>query len=202
MTVEIAEGDADDAAAWSLLGAIFPSAKAVGFKSGTPISNPAEDRHLVAAVKRHFRVRDAGAGRVDRSRSELPFGGARQGFAELAVFYDPADEGLGVKVSLSVTRRTTLRGQGRARPFAGRTLAKVVNKAVSLTVMTEYRGGEAEAEKEKEEETAEASAASSVASAGERPGPEKSVGDASGLSQGLAQAGEGHSRPRAKPPGR
>jgi hypothetical protein len=142
MTVEIAEGELDDAAARSLLGAIFPPAKAPSYKSGTPISDPAEDRSLIAAVKRHFWVRlEEGDGWIDLDPS-FPSAEPGKAFAELAASYDPADEALAVKVSLSVTRRNS--GPGAAEPvlaWAG-TMPEVVNKPVSLTVMTEYRDGE------------------------------------------------------------
>jgi hypothetical protein len=142
MTVEIAEGELDDAAARSLLGAIFPPAKAPSYKSGTPISDPAEDRSLIAAVKRHFWVRlEEGDGWIDLDPS-FPSAEPGKAFAELAASYDPADEALAVKVSLSVTRRNS--GPGAAEPvlaWSG-TMPEVVNKPVSLTVMTEYRDGE------------------------------------------------------------
>ncbi len=151
MTVEIAEGELDDAAARSLLGAIFPAAKAPSYKSGTPISDPAEDRRLVAAVKRHFWVRiEEGDGWIDLDPS-FPSAEPGKAFAELAESHDPADEALGVKVSLSVSRREISGGTAESVLSWDGTLAEVVNKPVSLTVMTEYRGGEAEA-KEKEEE--------------------------------------------------
>jgi len=151
MTVEIAEGELDDATARSLVGAIFPSAKAPSYKSGTPISNPAEDRNLVAAVKRHFWVRlEEEDGWVDLDPS-FPSAEPGKAFAELADSYDPADEALGVKVSLSVSRREIPGGRTESVLSWDGMLAEVVNKPVSLTVMTEYRGGEAEA-KEKEEE--------------------------------------------------
>lgn len=142
MTVEIAEGELDDAASRSLLDAIFPAAKAVSHKSGTPISDPAEDRNLVAAVKRHFWVRlEEGDGWIDLDPS-FPSAEPGKAFAEVTGTYDPADEALAVKVSLSVTRRKS--GPGAAEPvlaWAG-TMPEVVNKPVSLTVMTEYRDGE------------------------------------------------------------
>jgi len=151
MTVEIAEGQLDDAAARSLLGAIFPAVKVPGYKSGTPISNPAEDRRLFAAVKRHFWVRiEEGDGWIDLDPS-FPSAEPGKAFAELAGTYDPADEALGVKVSLSVSRRVISGGTAESVLSWDGMLAEVVNKPVSLTVMTEYRGGEAEA-KEKEEE--------------------------------------------------
>jgi hypothetical protein len=151
MTVEIAEGELDDATARSLLGAIFPLAKAPSYKSGTPISNPAEDRNLVAAVKRHFWVRlEDGDGWVALDPS-FPSAEPGKAFAELANSHDPADEALGVKVGLFVSRREISGGPAERILSWDGTLAELANKAVSLTVMTEYRGGEAEA-KEKEEE--------------------------------------------------
>lgn len=151
LTVEIAEGELDDAAARALLGAIFPPAKAPSTKNGTPISDPAEDRNLVAAVKRHFWVRlEEGDGWVDLDPS-FPSAEPGKAFAELAGSRDPADEALGVKVSLSVSRREMSGGRAEGVLSWDGTLAEVVNKPVALTVMTEYRGGEAGA-KEKEEE--------------------------------------------------
>ncbi len=142
MTVEIAEGELDDAAARSLLRSIFPAAKAVGYKSGTPISDPAEDRRLVAAVKRHFWVRTQdGDDWVDLDPS-FPSAEPGKAFAELGESYDPADEALAVKASLSVGRGEG--GSGDPEPvftWEG-TLAEVANRAVSLAVMTEYRDGE------------------------------------------------------------
>lgn len=151
LTVEIAEGELDDAAARALLGAIFPSAKAPSYKSGTPISNPAEDRNLVAAVKRHFWVRlEEGDGWVDLDPS-FPSAEPGKAFAEVTGTYDPADEALGVKVSLSVSRSEASGGRAERILAWDGTLAEIANKPVSLTVMTEYRGGEAEAKDNEEE---------------------------------------------------
>lgn len=143
MTVEIAAGELDDAAARSLLNEIFPAAKAMSVKSGTPLSNPSEDRNLVAAVKRHFWVRlEEGEGWVDLDPS-FPSAEPGRAFTELVDSYDPADEELGVKVSLYVRRRVG--ASGDPEPFLewDGTLAEVANKPVSLTVMTEYRDAEA-----------------------------------------------------------
>ncbi len=85
MTVEIAEGELDDAAARSLLNAIFPAAAAGSLKSGTPISAPAEDRSLAAAVKRHFWVRmQEGDDWIDLDPS-FPAAEPGKAFAELGV---------------------------------------------------------------------------------------------------------------------
>lgn len=142
MAVEIAEGELDDAAARSLLNAIFPAARGVSYKSGTPLSNPAEDRALVAAVKRHFWVRTQdGDEWVDLDPS-FPSAEPGKAFAEVTGTYDPGDEALAVKVRLSVTRRKS--GPGAAEPVLSweGTMPEVANKAVSLAVMTEYRDGE------------------------------------------------------------
>jgi hypothetical protein len=142
MTVEIAEGELDDAAARSLLRSIFPAAKAVGYKSGTPISDPAEDRSLVAAVKRHFWVRTQdGDDWVDLDPS-FPSAEPGKAFAELGGSYDPADEALTVKVSLSVVSGDSASEEPEDVLAWEGTLAEVANKAVSLAVMTEYRDGE------------------------------------------------------------
>jgi hypothetical protein len=142
MTVEIAEGELDDAAARSLLRSIFPAAKAVGYKSGTPISDPAEDRTLVAAVKRHFWVRmQEGDNWTDLDPS-FPSAEPGKAFAELGESYDPADEALAVKVSLSVVSGDSASGEPEAVLAWEGTLAEVANRAVSLAVMTEYRDGE------------------------------------------------------------
>jgi len=142
MTVEIAEGELDDAAAKSLLNAVFPAAQGVSYKSGTPISDPAEDRSLVAAVKRHFWVRiEDGDGWVDLDPSFLSAEPGKA-FAELGGSYDPADEALAVKVSLSVRRGEGDSGDPEPVLAWEGTLAEVANKAVSLAVMTEYRDGE------------------------------------------------------------
>lgn len=147
MSVEIAEGELDDAAARALLGAIFPPATAPSYKSGTPISNPAEDPGLVAAVKRHFWARlEEGGGWVDLDPS-FPSAEPGRAFAELARSYDPDDEALGVNVRLSVSRREVSGGGEPVLSWDG-TLAEVVNKPVSLTVMTEYRGDAGEAKEE------------------------------------------------------
>ena len=144
LTVEIAEGELDDAAARSLLGEIFPPAKGVSVKSGTPISNPAGDPNLVAAVKRHFWVRlEDENGWVDLDPS-FPSAEPGRAFAELAHSYDPDDEALGVNVRLSVSRREVSGGAEPVLSWDG-TLAELVNKPVSLTVTTAYRGAEAEA---------------------------------------------------------
>ncbi len=142
MAVEIAGGELDGAAARSLLNAIFPAARGVSAKSGTPLSNPAEDQTLVAAVKRHFWVRTQdGDEWVDLDPS-FPSAEPGKAFAERTDSYDPAGEELGATVSLSVVND----GEGSGEPEAvlswEGTLAEVANKAVSLAVMTEYRDGE------------------------------------------------------------
>ena len=142
MTVEIAEGELEDAAARSLLNAIFPAAAAGSLKSGTPISAPAEDRTLVAAVKRHFWVRmQEGDDWIDLDPS-FPSAEPGKAFAELGGSYDPADEALAVKVSLSVRRGEGDPGDPEPVLAWEGTLAEVANRAVSLAVMTEYRDGE------------------------------------------------------------
>jgi len=136
MTVEIAEGELDDAAARSLLGAIFPSAKAVSYKSGTPLSDPSEDRTLVAAVKRHFWVRiQDGDEWIDLDPS-FPSAEPGKAFAELAASHDPADEALAMKVSLSVVSGDGASGEPEGVLSWEGTLAEVANRAVSLAVMT------------------------------------------------------------------
>lgn len=145
MTVEIAEGGLDDTSARSLLNEIFPAAKGVSYKSGTPISNPAEDRNLVAAVKRHFWVRvEEGDDWVDLDPS-FPSAEPGKAFAEQATSYDPADEALSVRVSLSVRRSGGASEDPEAVLEWEGTLAEVANKPVSLTVTTEYRSGVGEA---------------------------------------------------------
>lgn len=141
MTVEIAEGELDDAAARSLLSEIFPQVKGASYRSGTPVSNPAEDRTLVAAVKRHFWVRlEDGDGWVDLDPS-FPSAKPGKAFAEPATSYEPADEALSVKVGLSVRRGSGADRDSEAVLEWNGTLVDVANKPVSLTVMTEYNGG-------------------------------------------------------------
>lgn len=140
LTVEIAEGELDGATARSLLNEIFPPAKGVSVKSGTPISDPAEDPGLVAAVRRHFWVRlEEGEGWIDLDPS-FPSAEPGKAFTELEESYDPADEELEVKVGLSVRRRIGASGDPEPCLEWEGTLAEVANRPLALTVMTEYRG--------------------------------------------------------------
>jgi hypothetical protein len=138
--VEIAEGELDDAAAKSLLGAIFPPAKATSAKSGVPVSNPAESPALIAAVKRHFWVRmQDGENWIDLDPS-FPSAEPGKAFATLKESRESADEALSAKVSISVGYSHGDSGEPQSVLSWEGPIGDVANKPLSLAVMTEYRG--------------------------------------------------------------
>ena len=149
-TVEVARGTLDEAAAKALLGAIFPPAKAASYKSGVPISNPAEDPALVAAVARHHWVRmQDGDDWIDLDPS-FPAAEPGRAFAALEESLDPTDEALAARVSISVDYEEGASGEPQSVLAWEGPIGDVANKPLSLAVMTEYRGAEGGEEEEEE----------------------------------------------------
>lgn len=155
-TVKIAEGELDDAAARALLGAIFPPAKAVSYGKDVSISVPAEDPALVSAVKRHFWVRmEDGEGQVDLDPS-MPGAEPGKAFASVARTYEPEYESLAARVSIAVEYSEGASGEAQSVFAWDGPIADIVNRPLSLSVMTEYTQGaaaEKEAVEKKEDES-------------------------------------------------
>jgi hypothetical protein len=154
-TVEIAEGELDDAAARGLLGAIFPPAKPVSYGNDVPISVPAEDTALISAVKRHFWVRmEEGEDRVDLDPS-MPAAEPGKAFASVARTYEPTDEALAARVSLAVEYIQGASGGPQSVLSWDGPITDIANRPLSLSVMTEYTQVAPEAKGEVEEKEGE-----------------------------------------------
>jgi hypothetical protein len=155
-TVEIAEGELDDAAARALLGAIFQPAKPVSYKNDVPISVPTEDPALISAVKRHFWVRmEDGEGQVDLDPS-MPAAEPGKAFASVKETYEPTDEALSARVSIAVEYSQAASGEAQSVLSWDGPISDIANRPLSLSVMTEYTQGaaeEKEAVEEKEDES-------------------------------------------------
>ena len=151
-TVEVAKGELDDAAAKALLGTIFPAAKAVSYKSGVPVSTPAEDPVLVSAVKRHFWVRmQDGDSWVDLDPS-FPAAAPGKAFAPVEETYEPSDEALSARVSIAIEYEEGDSGEPQTVLSWDGMMGDVANRPLSLSVVTEYTKAAPEAKEDKEEE--------------------------------------------------
>ena len=151
-TVEVAKGELDDAAAKALLGTIFPAAKAVSYKSGVPVSTPAEDPVLVSAVKRHFWVRmQDGDSWVDLDPS-FPAAAPGKAFAPVEETYEPSDEALSARVSIAIEYKEGDSGEPQTVLSWDGMMGDVANRPLSLSVVTEYTKAAPEAKEDKEEE--------------------------------------------------
>jgi hypothetical protein len=152
MTVQIAEGELDDAAAAKLLGSMFPAGKTFSYKKDVPISTPVEEPGLIAAVKRHFWVRKAdGDNWVDLDPS-FPGAEPGQAFAPVINTFEPSDVALKTRVSIVLEK--TQGDSGEAQPILSweGPLEEVANQPISLSVVAEFQKAEAEERKEEEEE--------------------------------------------------
>jgi len=151
-TVELVEGELNDEAAKTLLGAIFPPAKAVSYKNDVPISVPAEDPALVSAVKRHFWVRmEDGDNRVDLDPS-FPAAEPGKAFTSVERTYEPNDEALSARVSIAVEYSEGASDEPQSVLAWDGPMADIANRPLSLSVVTEYTKAAPEAKEDKEEE--------------------------------------------------
>ena len=150
-TVQIAEGELDDAASKTLLGTIFPAAKAVSYKSDVPVSTPAEDPVLASAVKRHFWVRmEDGDNWVDLDPS-FPAAAPGKAFAPVKATYEPSDEALSARVSIAIEYEEGDSGEPQSVLSWDGKLGDVANRPLSLSVVTEFTKAVPEAKEDKEE---------------------------------------------------
>jgi hypothetical protein len=150
LTVQIAEGELDDMAAAELVGTIFPAGKEFSYKKDVPVSIPAEDPDLIAAVKRHFWVqKEDGEDWVDLDPS-FPGAGPGQAFASVINTFDPSDEAL--KTGVSVILECAAARSEEPEPVLSweGNMEEVANQAVSLTVVAEFRKTGDEGEEETE----------------------------------------------------
>ena len=137
-TVQIADGELDDAAARALLGAIFPPAKPVSYGNDVPVSVPAEDPALISAVKRHFWVRmEDGERQVDLDPS-MPATEPGKAFASVARTYEPTDEALSARVSIAIEYSQGASGEPQSVLGWDGPISDIANRPLSLSVMTEY----------------------------------------------------------------
>ena len=148
LAVRIVEGEMDDRAAEKLLSTIFPPGKEFSYKKNVPLSAPAKDPDLIAAVKRHFWVeREDGEKWIDLDPA---FPGAKPGqaFASAVNTFEPADEALKTRVSIVLEYAPADSGDPQAVLNWEGPLEEAADKAVSLTIVAEFRKA---AEKEEEE---------------------------------------------------
>jgi len=137
-TVQIADGELDDAAARALLGAIFPPAKPVSYGNDVPVSVPAEDPALISAVKRHFWVRmEDGERQVDLDPS-MPAAEPGKAFASVKETYEPTDEALSARVSIAIEYSQGASGEPQSVLGWDGPISDIANRPLSLSVMTEY----------------------------------------------------------------
>lgn len=187
LTVQIAEGELDDQAAEELLASIFPAGKEFSFKKDVPVSIPAENPNLIAAVKRHFWVQKAnGDDWVDLDPS-FPQAQPGQAFASLKNTFEPSDEALKTKVSIVLKYTAADSAEPEAVLSWEGKLEEVANQAVSLTIVAEFRKAAEEGEEE-----AEGAAGVFGALGGQSSGKKKSqAGEATSYNATLAVSGEG-----------
>jgi hypothetical protein len=151
-TVELVEGELDDAAARTLLGSVLPAAKSFSYKRDVPISVPAEDPALVASVKRHFWVRmEDGERQVDLDPS-FPAAEPGKAFASVKQAYEPTDEALSARVSITVEYSEGASDEPQSVLAWDGPMADIANRPLSLSVVTEYTKAAPEAKEDKEEE--------------------------------------------------
>jgi hypothetical protein len=151
-TVQLAEGELDDAQAKNLLGSIFAAGKSFSFKEGVPLSVPADDPNLLAAVKKHYWVqleKEDGWADLDPC---FPSAEAGKAFAQAQNTYDPAAEDLMTRVSLSLEYDQGESGENQAALTWDGFLEEIANLPASLSVVAEFQGGSAEEEKKGEKE--------------------------------------------------
>jgi hypothetical protein len=154
-TVELVEGELDDAAVRTLLGGILPAAKSFSYKRDVPISVPAEDPALIASVKRHFWVRmEDGENRVDLDPS-FPAAEPGKAFASVKQTYEPTDEALSARVSLTVEYSQGASGAPQSVLAWDGPMADIANRPLSLSVMTEYAKAAPESKEDKDEKADE-----------------------------------------------
>jgi hypothetical protein len=148
LTVQIAEGELDDAAASKLLANMFPAGKEFSYMKDVPVSAPAENPGLIAAVKRHFWVQKSEGGNwIDLDPS---YAGAEPGRALASVknVFGPSDGAL--KTRVSIVLEYTAADSGELQPvlsWEGK-LEEVANQAVSLTVVSKFMAKAEESEDE------------------------------------------------------
>jgi hypothetical protein len=143
-TVEVARGTLDEAAAKDLLRSIFPPAKPASAKADRIVSQPAENRDLIAAVTRHHWVRmQDGDDWIDLDPS-FPAAEPGRAFAALEESLDPTDETLAARVSISVDYEAGVPGGPQSALAWDGVLGDVANRPLSLVISAEFAGADAE----------------------------------------------------------
>jgi len=148
LKVQIAEGELDDQAAAKLLGSMFPAGKTFSYKSGVPVSNPAEEPRLVSVVKRHFWVQKA----ENDSWFDLDpsFPGAEPGhaFAQVTNTFDPSDEALKTKISIVLEYASADSGELQPVLSWDGKMEEAANQPLSLTIVAKFQKSAEESEEE------------------------------------------------------
>ncbi|MBN2409124.1 MAG: hypothetical protein JXE07_05250 [Candidatus Aminicenantes bacterium] len=154
-TIRIAEGDLDDPAAKSLLAKIFPATKTFSYSDDVPISVPAEDAGLIAAVRRHFWVQmEDSDGWVDLDPS-FPAAEPGRSFTSVKESHDPSDESLKTWAWVSLESTAGDSGEPESVFSWDGPMEEVAKQPLSLAIVAEFQGvssGEEEEEEEEEEE--------------------------------------------------
>jgi hypothetical protein len=151
-TVRLAEGELDDVAAKNLLESVFPAAKSFSYQSDVPVSAPVEDRNLIAAMKRHFWVQMED--RNDWIDLDPSFPAAKPGqvFCSANDTFDPADEALKTRVSISLEYREGNDQEDQSALSWEGNLEEIANQPLSLTILAEFQNADAQEGNKEEEE--------------------------------------------------
>jgi len=153
LTVQLAEGELDDRAAAKLLASLFPAAKTFSYKKDVPVSTPAEEPGLIAAVKRHFWVQKAdGNNWIDLDPS-YPGTEPANAFAPVKNTFKPSNEALKTRVSIALEYTEADSGEPQPVLIWKGKMEEVANQPVSLSILAEFQKAAVE-DGEEEEETA------------------------------------------------
>jgi len=133
-TVEIVEGELDDATARRLLTAIFAPAESFSIDPSAPVSVPSEEPDLVASVKRHFWVRLEGDDAWVDLDPAFPDAEPGQSFAEATERYDPADEELGTRLRFALDWSSSPSSEAETVLEWEGGFDEAANKSVSLAI--------------------------------------------------------------------
>ena len=149
-TVQVVEGELDDTEAKNLLGSIFPAAESFNYGADVPVSAPAEDPNLISAVKRHFWVQvETGDGWLDLDPS-FPAAKPGRAFASVKETYDPADESLRTRLTVSLECEVGDSGEPESVLSWEGGMEEVANQPLSLSIVAEFQPVAQEEEEEGE----------------------------------------------------
>jgi hypothetical protein len=150
-TVQIAEGDLDNTAAKNLLGSIFPATKTFSYGADVPLSVPAEDPNLISTVKRHFWVQIESEDKWLDLDPSFPAAKPGRAFASVKETYDPADESLRTRVSLSLEFAVEDSSELESVFSWDGEMEEVADQPLSLSIVAEFQPAASGDNEEKEE---------------------------------------------------